>query len=403
MDLRIKRTPEDDAGGPPLNLAAAIAEFYSEFPEHKDDVFILNHQTHARGREAVDALAPQIAALEARHPSAKTGMAKSFALGGFEAKMPMSVNISESMFNNKSESQIFGRIVIPAGDQFSATLLKSIFVASDHQPNNRFPTMAAEHNNTEMWHRYVLDHEIGHALTMLTINKQSMKTSSFGNKAECEADAYSMIRHYQRYGSDSTFPEYVRDLRNMNAVHKLDVTHWTSRAVQKVIDLSAEGKLQNLTPHETRDLAIKIAQETHLSADAEHNVGKAFKSVVMSMLTKKLSDDEKVSYLQNAAARVGAETQSPAVLEICKLYAETITRYIPAHLEQKATPEQLQARAENTAEMTTRVLKAEPGVTGLGRIFRDAMIDAQSGKNRGAQNDNDNGGDKKPPQGPKSR
>jgi len=396
MDLRIPRTPEDDAGGPPLDLAAAIREFYSDFPEHKDDVFILNHQAFARGRDAVAAIAPQIAALEARHPEAKTGMAKSFALGGFEGKLPMSVNISEAMFNQKAESRIFARIVIPAGDQFSATLLKSIFVAGDHQSNARFPTMAAEHNNTEMWQRYVLDHELGHAVTMLTLDKQSMKTSSFGNKAECEADAYSMIRHYQRYGADSSFPEYVRDLRNMNAVHKMDITHWTSRAVQKVIDLNKEDKLKDLTPQEARDLAVKIAQETHLSTDAEHNAGKVFKPIVMATMTQKMTDADKVAYLRDAAARTGAETKSPAVLEICKLYMDTIGRYIPAHLPQSKTPEQAQSIAENTQLMAEKELAGEPQMTGLGRIFRDAILDVQSGKGA-AQNDNN----KKPPQGPK--
>lgn len=396
MDLRIPRTPEDDAGGPPLDLAAAIAEFYTDFPEHKHDVFILNHQAHARGRDAMESVAPQIQALEGRHPEAKTGFAKSMAMGGFEGKLPMSVNISESMFNNKSESKIFGRIVIPAGDQFSATLLKSIFVAGDHQPNNRFPTMDAAHNNTEMWQRYVLDHELGHAITLLTIDKQSMKNSSFGNKAECEADAYAMIRHYQRYGSQSSFPEYVRDLRNMNAVHKMDVTHWTSRAVQKVIDLNKQGKLQNLTPQQARDLAVKIAQETHLSADAEHNVGKAFKPVVMGMVKQKMADGDKIMYLLDAVARTGAETDSPAVLEISRLYLQRIGNYAPAHLAQSKTPAQLRSVADNISAMNKRSLETEPPMTGLGRIFRDAILDVQSGKRAPG---NDNG--KKPPQGPR--
>lgn len=397
MDLRIPRTPEDDAGGAPLDLAAAIAEFYTDFPEHKHDVFILNHQAHARGREAVESIAPQIEALQQRHPEAKTGMAKSMALGGFEGKLPMSVNISESMFNKKAESAIYGRIVIPAGDQFSATLLKSIFVAGDHQPNSRFPMMAAAYNNTEMWQRYVLDHELGHAVTMLKINKQSMKTSSFGNKAECEADAYAMIRHYQRYGSQSSFPEYVRDLRNMNAVHKMDVTHWTSRAVQKVIDLNKQGQLQSLTPQQARDLAVKIAEETHLSTDAEHNITKAFKPVVFNMAAQKRTEGDRVMTLIESAARIGAETQSPAVLEICKLYIERIGQYAPAHLPQTKTAEALRETAKNAKEMFTRKLDTEPVMGGLGRILRDAMIDAQSGVNHPPQNDNR----KQPPKPPK--
>ena len=399
MDLRIVRTPEDDAGGPPLDLADAIREFYQDFPEHRNDVFILNHQQFKTGREAVANIAPELAALEQRNPAAKTSMAKSFALGAFEGKMPMSVNISESMFNQKAESAVYGRIVIPAGDQFSARLLKSIFVANDAQDNARFPMMADEHNNTQMWHRYVLDHELGHAVTILTIDKQSMKTSSFGNKAECEADAYAMIRHYQRYGENSTFPEYVRDLRNMNAVHKMDVTHWTSRAVQKVIDLNVAGKLKGMTPQQSRDLAVQIAQETHLSADAEHNVGKAFKPVVMGAVAKKMTDADKAMYFVDAVCRAGAETASPAVLEICKAYVETIGRYTPHNLPMNRTAEQLHATADNAKAMSEKVLTQEPAMGGLGRIFRDALLDVQSGKDRAPRNDN--GKNPPPPKPPR--
>src|SRR5690606_36167439 len=139
-------------------------------------------------------------------PEAKTGLPKSMSLGAFEGELPCSVNVSESMMNPKPEARIFGRIVIPAGDFFTARALKSLFTQGDLTSNKAFPVMDDAFNNTEMWQRYVLDHELGHALTMLNVDKQSMKTVSFGNKAECEADAYSMIRHFQRYGRDSKFP-----------------------------------------------------------------------------------------------------------------------------------------------------------------------------------------------------
>ena len=62
----------------------------------------------------------------------------------------------------------------------------------------------------------------------------------------------------------------------MNAIHKGDVTHWTVPALNELIELNAQGKLENLTPHQARDLAVDIAARNHLSADAEHNMQQAF-------------------------------------------------------------------------------------------------------------------------------
>lgn len=401
MKLGIKRTPEDDAGGPSLNLAKAIAEFYEDFPEHRNDVFILNHQTFATGKAAVDDLAPQLAALQEAYPAAKMGFAKSLALGMFEGKLPCSVNISESTFNNKPDMQIFGRIVVPAGDEFSATLMKSIFVSNDPLPNTKFPTMSAEHNNTEMWHRYVLDHELGHAVTMLNIDKQSMKTSSFGNKAECEADAYAMIRHFQRYGADSTFPQYVRDLRNMNVVHKGDVIHWTSRAIDRVIEMNAEGKLANMTPQQARDTAQQIAREVHLSADAENNVAQAFavtKGVfIRGLKDKTYADGERVLDLIAKTSHIGATTESKAVHEIAKSYVRSIGRYAPADLPVSRTKAQMEVIVQNRRTMDSREVTTEPELTGLKRSFRDAMIDFQSGKKPGTSSPRPGNDNKKGP------
>lgn len=385
MKIVLKRDAEDEAGGKSLDLAEAIKEFYRDFPEHKNDVFILNHQKFPTGKEAVADIAPALDAIKAENPAAKLPFAKSMAMGMFEGKLPCSVNISESMMNAKPDSKIFARIVIPAGDEFSAKLMKSIFVAGDPLPNANFPVMPDKYNNTEMWHRYVLDHELGHAVTQLNTDKQAMKVSSLGNRAECEADAYSMIRHYQRYGSDSTFPEYVAELRNINAVHKGDIVHWTTRAVDEVIELNRQGKLQDLTPQQARDLSVDIAKRCHLSADAEHNMSEAFRAVALSnalLVKNKATDGERVMKYLDQVASIGAETDSPGVLEVCRRYMSTIDSFIPHGLPQGRSDASLQKLTGNISEMNTRdEPKAEPALGGLKRVFRDAIIDAQSGVN----------------------
>lgn len=394
MKLGARPVPGNDGGGPALDVAAAVEEFYQEFPQHKKDVFILNPQQHGDGKAAVAAHDAGFAALAADFPAAMLPFAKSLAAGAFKHKLPMSVNITDSMFKLTPDTPIFGRIVMPAGDEYTAKRLHEMFTGRHGGAKNAFPVLKDEFNNSEMWQRYVLDHELGHALTQVSINKQSMKVSSLGNKAECEADCYSMIRHYQRYGAHSEFPEYVRDLRNLNAVHKGDVIHWTSPALDEVIALNRQGKLANLTPAEARDLAVDIAKRRHLSADAENNMMTAFMEtakMTMDPRLKSAQEGDRAMKMLAAVSRIGAETQSPAVLDACQRYYGNFKAYVPQDLAQGLKREDLAAIAQSVGKMKGRALDKEPEMTGLRRAFRDAVIDFSSGRKP----------EKKPPAPPK--
>lgn len=388
MNAVPNRAPVPDSGGPALDYTAAIAEFYREFPQHKKDVFILNPQAATTGKEAVALIAPALDDLQAANKSAMVPFSRSLGETAFMKKIPMSVNITDSPFARKAEAVIYGRIVMPAGDEFTAQKLKALFTGHSvgENSNARYPAMKEEFNNTEMWQRYVLDHELGHALTMLSINKQSMKTSSIGNRAECEADCYSMIRHYQRYGAQSEFPEFVSELRNFNAVHKGDVIHWTSPALDEVIALNKQGKLANLTPAEARDLAVDIAQRRHLSVDAEYNMQQAFAetlAVSKAAIANKTHDGDRAMNSLAKTCEIGAKTESPSVLDACQRYFKAFRVYAPTDLPQSKTPDELKKIGSDAGKMMKRKLEKEPEMDGLRRAFRDAMIDFSSGKKPG--------------------
>lgn len=386
MRLGIVHTSEDDAGGKPLDLTAAIAEFYAEFPERRVDTFILDHTAHKKGRAAVDAYADDAAALQEKFPKAKVKRAVNMAAGFFEGCLPVSVSITESLFNNRPDIEIFGRFVCPAGEEFSARLLKSIFIAGDAFDNNLFPVMEDRFNNTEMWQRYVLDHELGHAITVDSIERSEAKTVSIANRRECEADAYAMIRHFQRYGSDSGFPAYIRDVRNMNVVHKGDVTHWTPRAIDRVIALNESGALHNLSPQQSRDLAVKIAAEVALSDDAEHNMKETFKATALIARTLGLADAIDSLYME--VAKTGSNTKSPAVQEACRLYVLTQPRYVSSdYMPGNVLTERAESVQAMIDQMRKTELREEPQISATRRAFRDAIIDAQSGK-KNPGNDN---------------
>ena len=80
------------------------------------------------------------------------------------------------------------------------------------------------------------------------------------------------------------------------------------------------------------------------------------------------------------ACALGATTQSPAVLECARAYLAMVEKYLPRDLSTRLSTNDLQQARDNKRKMKGRTLTAEPVVEGLGRIFRDAMLDAQRGK-----------------------
>jgi hypothetical protein len=173
------------------------------------------------------------------------------------------------------------------------------------------------------------------------------------------------------------------------------------RALDELIELNKQGKLENLTPHQARDLAVDIAARNHLSHDAEYNMQKAFAETVKitrEAQKKKSPDGQKVMSYIDKVCETGAETKSPGVAEACKHYMASIKHYIPADLCQDRSKEQLDAMVTNMKALLDNEPRAEPPDTSLGRVFQNAVIDAQSGK----KNDNKPAPAQKKPNGPKA-
>lgn len=387
MARKIDRTFEDDQAGLPLDLSDAIAEFYMDFPEHHGNVFILNHQEFKTGKDAVDAFLPQLNAMEKESPAMKGGvrMAEGLAIDAFDEKAPRSIRISEEAFASHDAidpTETRARFVIPAGGDYSARVLKSLFVGQEIIPNNAFPVMPRDFNDTAMWQRYALDHELGHAVTSLKRDPAQMKISSSANRAECAADAYAMIRHFQRYGADSKFPQLIRDLRNMNAAHRGDVTHWTARAIDVVIGLNNKGQIANLTPKQARDLASRIADKVQLNADAEYHMSvdlAVVQDVTARAKKENMGDGDRALCYVQAVCLAGAMTQSASVLEVCKRYMTHYAKYIPQNAPQHMTKETLDDIARNLKIVREKAVIGEPEMPQAVRNMRNANIDARFG------------------------
>ncbi|TVQ85677.1 MAG: hypothetical protein EA357_00240 [Micavibrio sp.] len=133
-----------------------------------------------------------------------------------------------------------------------------------------------ELNDPNLLQTFVLDHELGHAATAHMIKQDKVLTHDVPQYWECIADSYALIRHYQRFGEDSKFGEYWSAFRSSAAVMVPDPVHWTSEAMEKVMDLNKQGVLKNLTPKQAIELAVKIADDCGFGLDESPNINKAF-------------------------------------------------------------------------------------------------------------------------------
>jgi hypothetical protein len=103
---------------------------------------------------------------------------------------------------------------------------------------------------------FVFDHELGHA---------AIPDGSYlggENKAECIADAYAIIRHFQRYGADSKAVDTLADGRAFMFAFKKDKAgHFTSPVVGQILARRREIDWSSLTPQQTAQLAWRFAME----------------------------------------------------------------------------------------------------------------------------------------------
>lgn len=105
----------------------------------------------------------------------------------------------------------------------------------------------------------VLDHELAHCAIK---NGRSTDNSSYGVLlGETVADAYALIRHYQRFGVESDYGDKYVDpaSRAYNFIIGEDTLHFTSFVLAEIIRRKHEIDFDKLTPQQTVELARRFA------------------------------------------------------------------------------------------------------------------------------------------------
>lgn len=127
------------------------------------------------------------------------------------------------------------------------------------------PVKESERDNvkpaTEQNLLFILDHELGHCAIRNGFGRDQSPYSAL--LAETVADAYALIRHYQRFGTDSPYANKYVDpsARAENFILGGDAEHFTSFTLAEIIKRKDEIDFNSLSPQETADLARRFALE----------------------------------------------------------------------------------------------------------------------------------------------
>ena len=266
-----------------FDTTKAIQEFYQDFPEHKDDIFFVDSSNGGDYRSITREFHDR-----AQGAAAKNGAHVNwgYAHDLVRSQDPVTYTMAKdgdvwSYSNKKHPLMDFVGMSLASrhGEIFSRFLLTDYFARQNKyihspdlnkkMPDLKFPNDPVYRNNA-YWQANTFDHESGHALASFrnvwntdTRNKDTYNT----NRDECFADCFALVRHYQRFGTQTGFTEpcimdRARLLPYMN--HDYAYQHLTLACLQEIAGMGRE-KLARLTPHETVSLVANVIRHHSLT------------------------------------------------------------------------------------------------------------------------------------------
>ncbi len=151
----------------------------------------------------------------------------------------------------------------------------NIILYNDHVDESQFSNISEQ---TEKNILYILDHELAH----LAINNGLSADGSLHAKvvAESVADAYALIRQYQRYGvNHSSYSDYVDTFGRSHALIWGDEAHFTNFVMEEITKRKNLIDFKNLDPQQTSELAWRFAAEYAPSSVIIESLNKTFEPV----------------------------------------------------------------------------------------------------------------------------
>jgi hypothetical protein len=194
--------------------------------------------------------------------------------------------------------------------------------ASDYQLDRR---------TTDHLNYFYFDHEIGHILTTNTLWKNKLSDTEMQNHhEETAADIYAILRHYQRFGKNSAFPEFLANLRRMDMIQQNDVVHFTAEAIEKTAKACEKIDIQALNPKKTVALALDLTPRSTLNRKTARCLKQNFAAVAGDFRNGKKLDGKALRKMERAAEN----TDCPLTRKTVTSYFEFIQNSMPRDLSE---------------------------------------------------------------------
>lgn len=137
---------------------------------------------------------------------------------------------------------------------------------------------------TEAAHRRtqrLLDHELAHLAIEDGMYEAKDKGTQKELLGECVADAYALLRDYQRFGTDNPSPDkYVSPFSRADAlIFQGDSSHFTTFVLDAIAKCRHALDLDNMTPEQTATIARNFARTYTPSAETVRELKEAFAPV----------------------------------------------------------------------------------------------------------------------------
>ncbi len=272
-----------------FSYAKEIERFYEDFPELKGKVFIVDPNKYKSTQDFIDAN-PEFLATQrkfqrfdhiknsgvtiedykrviwATFPGASQ-LDKHYKDGGFCCPI---LNFADLIAFSKDKKQAQDIEVIYFIMPIKTTPLFNIEFLNCLQESD-----FNDDCNMEILHKYVLYHEIGHALYNEIKKEKSAQYILDGYSQDAEhiyegeatAESYALIKLIQEYGVKNPTIEFIIARRTLSRITKDSSAYNFLPSIDKVVEYANVGKLDNLTSKESAQLACQIAEENSLTAE----------------------------------------------------------------------------------------------------------------------------------------
>lgn len=173
---------------------------------------------------------------------------------------------------------------------------------------------------------FYFDHEIGHILTTDALWKNKLTDTDMQNhREEVAADIYAVLRHYQRFGTDSAFPDFLANLRRMDMIQQNDLTHFTAEAIEKTVKACKNINIHKLSPHKTVTLALDLTRRHTLSQKMGRQLKQDFSAVAGDFRKGKKLDNQRLRKITKTAEK----TDCPLTRKTVSAYFDFIQMTLP--------------------------------------------------------------------------